>query len=190
MKTIVSKTHSALLSSLRLAASFAVCAMGALRGAKRGLGVLKSERPRALLAASRVASPRAGLTEVRTMDVGSDAGTQPHALAVDRGAEIRSAAIQGQILRVSERREVAIYLRDDALWVADFIDGHGALFDAATWFRFNCGTPATSYARRRMVHESAVPLSTQLAARIQGLHRHSAVDASPERRTEPSVHEM
>jgi len=90
---------------------------------------------------------------------------------------------------VSERREVAIYLRDDALWVADFIDGHGALFDAATWFRFNCGTPATSYARRRMVHESAVPLSTQLVARIEGLHRSVAANASPESRSECSVHE-
>ena len=32
-------------------------------------------------------------------------------------------SIQGQILRRSERREVAIFLRDRALWVADFIDG-------------------------------------------------------------------
>jgi hypothetical protein len=33
--------------------------------------------------------------------------------------------IQGQLLRLSERREVAIYLRNDTLWIADFIDGHG-----------------------------------------------------------------
>jgi hypothetical protein len=82
-----------------------------------------------------------------------------------------STAIQGQLLRWSKRREVAIYLRKDALWVADFIDGEGELIDAVTWFRFNCGTPFTSYARRRMILESAVPLSGQLAARIESLHR-------------------
>ena len=84
-----------------------------------------------------------------------------------------ATAIQGQLLRWSERREVAIYLRKDALWVADFIDGDGELIDAVTWFRFNCGTPFTSYARRRMVLESAMPLSGQLAARIECLHRSS-----------------
>jgi hypothetical protein len=84
-----------------------------------------------------------------------------------------ATAIQGQLLRRSERREVAIYLRKDALWVADFIDGDGELIDAVTWFRFNCGTPFTSYARRRMIFESAMPLSAQLAARIESLHRSS-----------------
>lgn len=86
--------------------------------------------------------------------------------------------IQGQLLRLSERREVAIYLRKDALWVADFIDGHGELIDAATWFRFNCGAPATPHARRRMVVEAAIPLSGQLAARIECLHRSDAAPNS------------
>jgi hypothetical protein len=102
---------------------------------------------------------------------------------MDVSDENRSAAIQGQLLRVSERREVAIYLRKDTLWVADFIDGHGALIDAATWFRFNCGMPATSYARRRMVFESTIPLSAQLVARIEYLHRSDTArprDAQPE----------
>jgi hypothetical protein len=81
-----------------------------------------------------------------------------------------ATAIQGQLLRWTERREVAIYLRKDALWVADFIDGDGELIDAVTWFRFNCGTPFTSYARRRMILESAMPLSSQLTARIESLH--------------------
>jgi hypothetical protein len=39
------------------------------------------------------------------------------------------ASIQGQLLRRSERREVAIYLRDGQLWIADFIDGVGALME-------------------------------------------------------------
>jgi hypothetical protein len=74
--------------------------------------------------------------------------------------------IQGQLLRQSERLEVAIFLRDGALWVADFIDGEGILIDAATWFRFNCGAPASPHAQRRMVLESAIPLSSDLVAKI------------------------
>lgn len=86
-----------------------------------------------------------------------------------RVSEYRAAsAVQGQVLRLSERREVAIYLRNDRLWVADFIDGRGELIDAITWFRFNCGTHAQ--ARRRMVLESGIPLSAQIVARIEHLH--------------------
>jgi hypothetical protein len=93
-------------------------------------------------------------------------------VGLDHGTRF-ATAIQGQLLRCSERREVAIYLRKDALWVADFIDGEGVLIDAVTWFRFNCGKPFTSYARRRMILECAMPLSGQLAARIESLHRSS-----------------
>jgi hypothetical protein len=80
-------------------------------------------------------------------------------------------SIQGQLLRSSERREAAIFLRDGALWVADFIDSQGDIVDAITWFRFNCGSISTSHARRRMVHESATPLSEELVARIERLPR-------------------
>jgi hypothetical protein len=79
-------------------------------------------------------------------------------------------SIQGQLLRHNERREVAIFLRNGRLWIADFIDGEGKLFDAPTWFRFNCGALASPQARRRMVLESAVPLSPELVARIGRLH--------------------
>jgi hypothetical protein len=79
-------------------------------------------------------------------------------------------SIQGQLLRLSERRETAIFLRDGALWVADFIDSKGELIDAITWFRFNCGSLSTSHARRRMVLESATPLSEELVDRIERLH--------------------
>ena len=80
-------------------------------------------------------------------------------------------ALQGQILRLSERREVAIYLRNGKLWVADFIDGCGEVIDAAKWFRFNCGSRAAPHARRRMAAESAIPLYEQLESRIEELHR-------------------
>lgn len=78
-------------------------------------------------------------------------------------------SIRGQILRRSERREVAIFLRDRTLWVADFIDGQGELIDAPTWFRFNCGELSASHARRRMVLESAIPMSEDLVERIERL---------------------
>jgi len=84
------------------------------------------------------------------------------------------ASIQGQILRRTEHREVAIFLREGALWVADFVDGRGELIDAATWFRFNCAGTAVSAAERRMLLESAMPLSAELAARIETLVQTSA----------------
>ena len=79
-------------------------------------------------------------------------------------------SIQGQLLRQTERREVAIFLHDGVLWVADFIDGEGKLIDATTWLRFNCGSLSSPQARRRMVFESATPLSEELIARIGRLH--------------------
>lgn len=79
--------------------------------------------------------------------------------------------IQGQVLRRTERREVAIFLRDDALWIADFVDGQGELIDAVTWFRFNCAGASVTQAERRMLLESAMPLSADLAARIEMLLR-------------------
>jgi hypothetical protein len=82
-----------------------------------------------------------------------------------------AGSIKGQLLRQSTRREVAIFLHDGALWIADFVDGDGVLIDAATWFRFNCAAPSSSHARRRMVLESAIPLSQELVARIRRLHR-------------------
>ena len=82
-------------------------------------------------------------------------------------------AVQGQILRLSERREAAIYLHKGKLWVADFIDGRGELIDAVTWFRFNCGSRASPHAQRRMAIESALPLYEQLEKRIHQLHRSS-----------------
>ena len=74
------------------------------------------------------------------------------------------------MLRRSERRETAIYLRDGFLWVADFVDGHGQLMDAESWLRFNC-PGASGQARSRMALESASPVADDLAERIEALHR-------------------
>jgi hypothetical protein len=190
-KTIVSKTLETPTSSMRLAGRAKV----AIRVVARRFSALVTEHSLALLAATKAALPCRRLTDLRAMYAADqDRPGDPDFLALHEAAttgrpscapsrEIKTTpkdmnaanrfaiAIQGQLLRLSERREVAIYLRQDALWVADFIDGHGELIDAATWFRFNCGTPATSYARRRMVLESAIPLTAQLVARIECLHR-------------------
>jgi hypothetical protein len=88
-------------------------------------------------------------------------------MKIDEGRE-GSHPLQGQLLRRSERREVAIFLFDDSLWVADFVDGQGEVVDAATWMRFNCSA-ASAQARRRMALESALPLSDELVARIKAL---------------------
>lgn len=82
-----------------------------------------------------------------------------------------SGPIQGQLLRLSTHREVAIYLREGSTWIADFVDGHGVLADVHTWLRFNCGTPANAYAARRAALESAFPLTAELVARIEPLHQ-------------------
>jgi hypothetical protein len=93
-------------------------------------------------------------------------------MGIDEERE-RLRPLQGQVLRRSERREVALFLLDDTLWVADFIDGQGELVEAVTWFRFNCGA-ASAQARRRMALESARPLSDELVARIEALYRSDA----------------
>jgi hypothetical protein len=89
--------------------------------------------------------------------------------------------LQGQLLRRSERHEVAIYLREGTLWIADFIDGVGELIEPAAWFRFNCAPLEARRAHRRMLLECAMPLSAELAARIERLHRACADDHQKER---------
>lgn len=93
----------------------------------------------------------------------------------DEPEQAFTRSIQGQLLRLSERREVAIFLRDGVLWVADFIDSQGELIDAITWFRFNCGSLSTWHARHRMLVESATPLSAELVDRIERLQRPAPV---------------
>ncbi|HWC46751.1 MAG TPA: hypothetical protein VG868_11620 [Casimicrobiaceae bacterium] len=95
-----------------------------------------------------------------------------------------ASSIQGQVLRRSERREVAIYLRDGVLWIADFVDGVGQLAEPEAWFRFNCGTPWARRAHRRMLFESATPLSADLVARIERLH-HASLAAAQENEQPP-----
>ena len=91
-------------------------------------------------------------------------------MTADEG-RVDSRPLQGQVLRRNERREVALFLHNDALWVADFVDGEGELVDAVTWVRFNCGSTSSAQGLRRMALESAIPISDELAGRIQALQR-------------------
>ena len=95
-------------------------------------------------------------------------------------------SIQGQLLRLSARREVAIYLHRGMLWIADFIDGQGELIEPELWFRFHCAAPGTRHARRRMLLESALPLSEEIVARIESLHRQAKDSNSIERKEDGS----
>ena len=92
--------------------------------------------------------------------------------------------IQGQLLRLSARREVAIYLLDGTLWVADFVDGCGELFEPETWFRFNCGSLDAREAQRRMLRESGLPLSADIEAKIEALHRAAVASGAAAHQTE------
>ncbi len=62
--------------------------------------------------------------------------------------------------------------------IAEFVDGHGELVDVHSWFRFNCGSPANAYLRRRMAIESATPLSVELMEQIESLYRTDGVQAT------------
>ena len=87
------------------------------------------------------------------------------------GRRERCGTLQGQVLRRSRRRQAVLFLRHDALWVADFIDGRGEVMDAVTWIRFNCAGASSGQARRRMLLESAIPLSAELVESIERLHK-------------------
>jgi len=104
---------------------------------------------------------------------GPDRATTPSSRAsgdpADKHGRLSLSSIQGQLLRLSERREVAIFLCDGALWIADFVDGDGELIDAVTWFQFHCAALSTADARHRMILESGIPLSDELVARIEML---------------------
>jgi hypothetical protein len=89
-----------------------------------------------------------------------------------------SSATAHAASRVNEPGKIArrpgttpLYLRDGESWIADFVDGTGMLVPVATGLRFNCPAQGGGHARTRMVRECAIPLSPDLAARIEALHR-------------------
>ena len=78
----------------------------------------------------------------------------------------RNGPLSGNVLRLGERREIAIYLRNGTAWVAEFKDGRGELVTVGTWFSLNQGGRVL----RRMDLESITPLPEDIAERIERLH--------------------
>ena len=72
----------------------------------------------------------------------------------------------GNLLRVGETREIAIYQRGGLVWVADFRGGRGELFTAADWFAV--------HGHGSLLHRaglgSPAPLPADVIERIERLH--------------------
>jgi hypothetical protein len=81
----------------------------------------------------------------------------------------------GNLLRLGETREIAIYQRG-AAWVADFRGGRGELFTASAWFALN---GRWSLLRRAGLGSfaSIAPLPAEVIESIERLHR--AEDRAP-----------
>ena len=81
-----------------------------------------------------------------------------------------ASLIQGSLLRLSEHREVAIYLREGAGWVADFNNGRATLHSMSEWYSLGSGR-ALVHAQRRDAVETISPLPDEVVRRIESLHR-------------------
>jgi hypothetical protein len=96
---------------------------------------------------------------------------EPERSIMNTTRECTSASpIQGSLLRLSEHREVAIYLREGAAWVADFNNGRAELHSASAWYTTGDGRMLV-HAQRRDVVETISPLPDEVARRIESLHR-------------------
>lgn len=78
--------------------------------------------------------------------------------------------LHGSLLRLGERREVAIYLRKGSAWVADFDGGHAELHIASAWFNSGGGR-MLAHAQRRDAIEALSPLPEEVVQQIDSLHR-------------------
>ncbi|HMH17471.1 MAG TPA: hypothetical protein VK572_04910 [Burkholderiales bacterium] len=81
--------------------------------------------------------------------------------------------MEGNLLRLSETREIAIYRRGGVAWVADFRGGRGELFTVGEWFALNGNRSFLRRAGRDYIE----PLPARLIERIERLH--GAEDRAP-----------
>lgn len=75
----------------------------------------------------------------------------------------------GNLFRLSERREIAIYFYDSGTWVADFSNGRVEMCNVGSWFALN-----GRQLRRRIALDSIAPLPEDVAAHIRHLHSRMA----------------
>jgi len=83
---------------------------------------------------------------------------------------ISISPVQGSLLRLSERQEIAIYLRERAGWVADFHDGRATLHCVSEWLGSGSGRMLV-HAQRRDAVQTISPLPDEVVQRIESLHR-------------------
>jgi hypothetical protein len=93
---------------------------------------------------------------------------------MDSTSERNNASpLSGNLLRLSERHEVAIYLRDGTAWVAEFKNGHGEVSTVGAWFTFH--GRVLIQAQRRGGVEIISPIPDDVVAWIERLHRGTGV---------------
>ena len=74
----------------------------------------------------------------------------------------------GNLMRLGEQREIAIYLRDGAAWVAEFKKGRGEVSNMSAWFSLY-GRALVNAQRRGEVNIIS-PIPDDVMARIERLH--------------------
>ena len=84
-----------------------------------------------------------------------------------------AAVPNGNLLRLGNEREIAIYRRNGVAWIADLRGGRGELFTAGEWFALN----GRGGVLRRAGLDSIVPLPARLIESIERLH--GAEDRAP-----------
>lgn len=75
--------------------------------------------------------------------------------------------LHGNLLRLGEQHEIAIYMRDGMAWVADFKDGRCKVSTASAWFASN----QDGRVLHRMDLGSITPLPEEVVERIERLHQ-------------------
>ena len=80
----------------------------------------------------------------------------------------RNGLLSGNLLRLGERREIAIYLRGGTAWVAEFEKGRGEVFNVGAWSSLY--GRALVHAQRRGEVNIISPIPEDVVARIERLH--------------------
>jgi predicted trehalose synthase len=81
-----------------------------------------------------------------------------------------ASRLNGNLLRLGDQHEIAIYLRDSTAWVAEFKNGRASVSTASHWFSVNQGGRLL----RHMELASIAPLSHEVMERIERLHQRLA----------------
>ena len=81
-----------------------------------------------------------------------------------------ASRLNGNLLRLGDQREIAIYLRDNMAWVAEFNNGRASVSTASHWFSANQGGRVL----RHMELASITPLPDDVMERIERLHQRLA----------------